>query len=157
MWPGCDQLGRRGVKRARNSHTNATKLEDQDVNNDPFLSNSEESVEQTEELFQTSKIKKEESDPIMAPPLSTNSKSSSLSNKQSSSSSIEEKNRSLIKKLVHYQLLGKGVERHESAYASCFGITCQGAMVALRKHVKVQPIDRQIAAGIIEKHLDMYL
>ena len=40
---------------------------------------------------------------------------------------------------------------------SCFDITCQGAMVALRKHVKIQPIDRQIAAGIIEKHLDMYL
>lgn len=71
--------------------------------------------------------------------------------------SIEERNRSLIKKLVHYQLLGKGVERQEDTYLACFGPTCQGALLALRKVVKEQPIDRQMAASIIERHLDMYL
>lgn len=144
--------GRRGEKRPRNNYADTIGLEQQEIDDDPFL---EESVEQLEDSFEPSKVKKEDPDPLMAPPLSTNSRSSSFSNKQTPS--IEEKNRSLIKKLVHYQLLGKGVERHEPAYAACYGITCQGATVALRKHVKVQPIDRQIAAGIIEKHLEMYL
>lgn len=143
--------GRRGEKRPRSHYASIISPEEQEVENDPFLSNLEENgIEQVEQSLVSSKIKKEDPDPIMAPPLS-----STKTNKQTSS--IEEKNRSLIKKLVHYQLLGKGVERHEPAYVACYGITCQGAMVALRKHVKVQPIDRQIAAGIIEKHLEMYL
>lgn len=69
----------------------------------------------------------------------------------------EEQNRSLIKKLVHYQLLGKGVERHEETYAACFGPTCQGALLAFRKVVKLELIDKQTAASIVERHLDMYL
>ena len=73
------------------------------------------------------------------------------------SSNIEERNRSLIKKLVHYQLLGKGVERHDDAYLACFGTTCQGALVTFRHTVKTDIIDRQKAASVIERHLDMYL
>lgn len=70
---------------------------------------------------------------------------------------VEERNRSLIKKLVHHQLLGKGVERHDDAYLACFGPTCQGALVALRHVAKTGPIERQQAATIVERHLDMYL
>ncbi|PWN33439.1 uncharacterized protein FA14DRAFT_190588 [Meira miltonrushii] len=142
--------GRRGEKRPRN-----IVLNEQEIDDDPFLSTTlEDDIEQEEDSSEPIKVKKEDPDVLMAPP-PINSRSSSLSNKQTSS--IEEKNRSLIKKLVHYQLLGKGVERHEPAYAACYGMTCQGATVALRKHVKIELIDRQIAAGIIEKHLEMYL
>ena len=74
-----------------------------------------------------------------------------------SSCRIEEKNRSLIKKLVHHQLLGKGLEKNDERYLSCFNPTCNGTVLALKKQFKTEIIDRVQAASIIEKHLEMYL
>lgn len=70
---------------------------------------------------------------------------------------IEEKNRSLIKKLVHHQLLGKGLEKTDEEYLKCFNPTCNGTVLALRRQFKIEVIDRAQAASIIEKHLEMYL
>jgi len=70
---------------------------------------------------------------------------------------IEEKNRSLIKKLVHHQLLGKGLEKKDEDYLACFNPTCNGTVLALRQQIKSEAVEKTVAAGIIEKHLNMYL
>lgn len=70
---------------------------------------------------------------------------------------IEELNRSLIKKLVHHQLLGKGLEKKDEDYLACFNPTCNGTVLALRKHFKTKIIEKAIAANVIEKHLELYL
>lgn len=78
-------------------------------------------------------------------------------NGSTSDEKIEEKNRSLIKKLVHHQLLGKGLEKNDADYLACFNPTCNGTVLALRKQFKVESIDKGQAAVIVGKHLDMYL
>jgi hypothetical protein len=70
---------------------------------------------------------------------------------------FEERNRSLIKKLVHHQLLGRGVEKKDEDYLACFNSTCNGTVLALRKQIKTEVIDKVVVASIIEKHLYMYL
>jgi hypothetical protein len=70
---------------------------------------------------------------------------------------IVERNRSLIKKLVHHQLLGRGLEKNDADYLACFNPTCNGTVLALKKHFKTELIEKTQAAVIIEKHLDMYL
>jgi hypothetical protein len=70
---------------------------------------------------------------------------------------IQERNRSLIKKLVHHQLLGKGVEKSDEDYLACFGPTCNGTVLAFKKQIKIEAIEKTQAAIIVEKHLDMYL
>jgi hypothetical protein len=70
---------------------------------------------------------------------------------------IEERNRSLIKKLVHHQLLGKGLEKNDEEYLACFNPTCNGTVLALKKQVKTEIIEKVVSASIIERHLDMYL
>jgi hypothetical protein len=70
---------------------------------------------------------------------------------------IQEHNRSLIKKLVHHQLLGKGVEKSDQEYLACFGPTCNGTVLAFRRVIKTEVIDKSQAAIIVNKHLDMYL
>lgn len=70
---------------------------------------------------------------------------------------MQEHNRSLIKKLVHHQLLGKGVEKSDEDYLACFGPTCNGTVLAFRKVIKTEAIDKLQAALVVNKHLDMYL
>lgn len=47
------------------------------------------------------------------------------------SNAVEARNRATIKKLVHHQLLGRGIEKRDEDYVACFGATCTGTAVAL--------------------------
>lgn len=69
----------------------------------------------------------------------------------------QQRNRATIKKLVHHQLLGKGIERHDREYRTCFTPTCTGTALALRNELAQAPLDRARAAAIVAAHLDMYL
>lgn len=69
----------------------------------------------------------------------------------------QQRNRATIKKLVHHQLLGRGLERHDREYRTCFTPTCTGTALALRAQMGQAPVDRARAAVIVSTHLDMYL
>jgi len=45
--------------------------------------------------------------------------------------SIEARNRSSIKKLVHHQLMGRGLEKKDKDFLDCWSVTCLGVSVAL--------------------------
>ncbi|PWN42514.1 hypothetical protein IE81DRAFT_366622 [Ceraceosorus guamensis] len=70
---------------------------------------------------------------------------------------LEARNRATIKKLVHHQLLGRGLERKDEGYIACFGATCTGTAVALRHTIATTPLDRAQAAQLVTSHLSMYL
>ncbi|UZJ55152.1 hypothetical protein CBS101457_004472 [Exobasidium rhododendri] len=112
-------------------------------------------------------LKRESSTDQVALPAKENNKRSKTVSRTTTSDVVEEgdeknreteeKNRSLIKKLVHHQLLGKGVEKKDEDYLACFNSTCNGTVLALRRQIKTEIIEKAIAASIIEKHLYMYL
>ncbi|KDN51344.1 hypothetical protein K437DRAFT_267162 [Tilletiaria anomala UBC 951] len=70
---------------------------------------------------------------------------------------MEQKNRTTIKKLVHHQLLGRGYEKNDADYIACYGATCSGTAVALRHALASVPVDRVRAATLVRMHLDLYL
>ncbi|WFD00210.1 hypothetical protein MYAM1_002958 [Malassezia yamatoensis] len=68
----------------------------------------------------------------------------------------EEYNRTLIKKLVRYQLAGAGLERGERDFDALFQATYAGTCVVFRKILSTHKIDSKAAARIIAAHLALY-
>lgn len=73
-------------------------------------------------------------------------------------SSVELSNRATIKKLVQFQLLGKGLMREDEEFVRCFNATYNGTVVAMKPHGLADvPVDRATAAHFVTCHLAMYL
>lgn len=82
-------------------------------------------------------------------------------------STTDQRDRSIIKKLITYQLLGRGLVRGVDAdFDRCFSATYQGTLLAMRHHPSAatqhdratgDSFDRARAVRIIAVHLEMYL
>ncbi|CAO1631387.1 unnamed protein product [Parajaminaea phylloscopi] len=73
-------------------------------------------------------------------------------------STVEIRNRGIIKKLVQYQLLGRGLTREDEEYDRCFHAAYNGTVVAMKRHQLCDAaIDRVRAAQFVACHLNMYL
>ncbi|WFD44284.1 hypothetical protein MPSI1_002950 [Malassezia psittaci] len=68
----------------------------------------------------------------------------------------EESNRSLIKRLVRYQLTGAGLERGDRDFDALFQATYAGTCVVFRSILSTHKIDSKAAARIIAAHLTLY-
>lgn len=71
--------------------------------------------------------------------------------------SLEQTNRTLIKKLVKYQLSGRGMERENQDHAACFQTAYAGTSLVFRHELGRCPLDKQKVAHVVQAHLDMYV
>ena len=80
--------------------------------------------------------------------------------------SMEVDNRASIKRLVKYQLAGRGMDRDHPDYSTCFQTAYAGTCLVFvrmetadrQRHVlSTQPLDKSNVAHVITAHLDMYV
>ena len=71
--------------------------------------------------------------------------------------SIEQANRLLIKKLIKYQLAGRGMERDHRHHAACFQTAYAGTCLVFRDALDTCALDQERVAHIVQAHLDMYV
>ncbi|PKI85917.1 hypothetical protein MVES_000188 [Malassezia vespertilionis] len=69
---------------------------------------------------------------------------------------VEQANRALIKRLVRYQLTGRGMERAERHYEACFQAAYFGTCVVFRHTIAACPLERRATAHVVAAHLGMY-
>lgn len=73
------------------------------------------------------------------------------------SADIGTANKNTIRKLVHHQLLGRGYDKQDEDYVSCYSVACAAVLAALRHGLSQRPINRRQAAGVAERLLDLLL
>lgn len=66
-------------------------------------------------------------------------------------------NKNTVRKLVHHQLLGRGLDRQDDDYAACFSPACAAVLTALRFSLSQRPLDRRLAAATAERILSIIL
>lgn len=71
--------------------------------------------------------------------------------------SVEESNRTMIKKLIKYQLAGRGIEREHNDHAACFQTAYAGTCLVFRDALASSILDKERVAPIVQAHLDMYV
>ncbi|WFD21038.1 hypothetical protein MCAP1_003293 [Malassezia caprae] len=70
---------------------------------------------------------------------------------------VEQQNRTRIKKLVHAQLAGRGVDRAHPDHAPCFQMAYAGTCLVFRHALDSVPLEAAALVPVVTAHLDMYI
>jgi len=70
---------------------------------------------------------------------------------------VEQQNRTRIKKLVHAQLAGHGIDRAHPDHAPCFQMAYAGTCLVFRHALDSAPLEAAALAPVVTAHLDMYI
>ena len=70
---------------------------------------------------------------------------------------VEQQNRTRIKKLVHAQLAGRGIDRAHPDHAPCFQMAYAGTCLVFRHALDSAPLETAALVPVVTAHLDMYI
>lgn len=69
----------------------------------------------------------------------------------------EAENRSLVKRLARYQLLGRGLDKDDRDYGQIFQVAYAGTCLVFRQVIGSTALDGATVAPVVAAHLDMYM